>query len=282
MKNGVTANSWERLLVLLIGVVLGAMSVWTYWLWQENQNPDFSMVVSDPAGEVRSVEGALRQAQEENRLLAQQAEGLLIQLNSLSSQIEELRQALGLPPSPKVEGQGGLGTTPTAALLLRYAQQEANLVGLKLNGRIIPLARRQIPGYGSEFPASRPIDSEYRITSLFGLRSNPFGKGGYELHDGMDFAAVTGTRVYATGPGQVVVAGWSNIYGNHVVIEHAGGYRTLYGHLSKIETATGREVRRGELIGRVGSTGRSTGPHLHYGVSRYDEPRDPRAFLPSY
>jgi murein DD-endopeptidase MepM/ murein hydrolase activator NlpD len=282
MKSGVTANSWEHLLVLVIGIALGGMSVWTYWLWQENQNPDFSVVISDPTGEVRSVEGALRQAQEENRLLAQQAEGLLIQLNSLSSQIEELRQALGLPPSAKVEGQGGLGTTPTASLLLSYAQQEANLVGLKLNGRIIPLARRRIPGYGSEFPASRPIDGEYRITSLFGLRSNPFGKGGYELHDGMDFAAVTGTRVYATGPGQVAVAGWSNIYGNHVIIEHAGGYRTLYGHLSKIETATGREVRRGELIGRVGSTGRSTGPHLHYGVSRYDEPRDPRAFLPSY
>jgi murein DD-endopeptidase MepM/ murein hydrolase activator NlpD len=280
MKSSAAANSWESLLVLLIGIVLGAMSVWTYWLWQENQHPDFSVVVSDPAGEVRSVEGALRQAQEENRLLAQQAEGLLIQLNSLSSQIEELRQALGLPPSPKVEGQGGLGTTPTAALLLRYAQQEAGLVGLKLNERIIPVARRQI-GYGSEFPAALPLDDSYRITSLFGLRANPFGSG-YELHNGMDFAAVTGTRVYATGPGKVVVAGWSNIYGNHVVIEHAGGYRTLYGHLSQIETSVGQEIRRGELIGRVGSTGRSTGPHLHYGVSRYDEPRDPRAFLPSY
>lgn len=281
MKVGVGApNSLDRYVVLLIGIAIGGMSGWVLGNFKENQKPVFSVPISEPASEVRSLEVALRQAQKENQLLAQQAEGLLLELGSLSSQIEELRQALGLPPSPKVQGQGGLGTPPTAAFLLRYAQQKTNMIGLKLNQRIIPVARRRIPGFGSDFPSARPLDGNYRVTSEFGLRANPFSSG-YELHDGLDLAAVTGTRVYATGPGKVVVAGWSNIYGNHVVIEHAGGYRTLYGHLSRIETALGREVRSGELVGRVGSTGRSTGPHLHYGVSRYNEPRDPMAYLPS-
>jgi murein DD-endopeptidase MepM/ murein hydrolase activator NlpD len=100
-----------------------------------------------------------------------------------------------------------------------------------------------------------------------------------EFHDGLDFSAPYGAPVYATGSGVVVQAGWMGVYGLAVVVDHARGYRTLYGHLSRLAVRPGQRVARGGLLGYVGSTGRSTGPHLHYGVYRYGTPVDPRAYL---
>ena len=82
----------------------------------------------------------------------------------------------------------------------------------------------------------------------------------------MDFSANVGTPVYATGNGKVVKAGWEGLYGNCIDIDHGFGYVTKYAHLSKIKVRAGQQVMRGEIIGEVGSTGKSTGPHLHYEV----------------
>jgi murein DD-endopeptidase MepM/ murein hydrolase activator NlpD len=112
------------------------------------------------------------------------------------------------------------------------------------------------------------------ITSPFGWRSNPFG-GSPEFHQGLDIAAPTGTTVTAAAAGTVIMAQWYGGYGNYILIDHGGSYSTGYGHLSAIFVATGQSVQRGQAIGAVGSTGQSTGPHLHFEVRINGKPVDP-------
>lgn len=119
-------------------------------------------------------------------------------------------------------------------------------------------------------PAIQPVRNENlkRMASGFGYRTDPFTKA-RKMHEGMDFTAKIGTPIFATGDG--VVAKADNTvsgYGNHVVIRHGFGYETLYGHLSKYKCRAGQRVKRGDIIGLIGSTGRSEGPHLHYEVHK--------------
>lgn len=112
------------------------------------------------------------------------------------------------------------------------------------------------------------------ITSPFGWRSNPFG-GSPEFHQGLDIAAPSGTTVTAAAGGSVIMAQWYGGYGNYILIDHGGGYSTGYGHLSAIYVSNGQTVKRGQAIGAVGSTGASTGPHLHFEVRIDGKPVDP-------
>ncbi|MBP6065403.1 M23 family metallopeptidase [Bacteroides sp.] len=116
-------------------------------------------------------------------------------------------------------------------------------------------------------PAIQPIaNKDLRQTaSGYGTRIDPI-YGTSKFHSGMDFSAHPGTDVYATGDGTVIKAGWEMSYGNTVIIDHGFGYRTWYAHLQDFRTKVGKRVVRGEVIGGVGSTGKSTGPHLHYEV----------------
>jgi len=118
-----------------------------------------------------------------------------------------------------------------------------------------------------------------KLESGFGGRRNPFGGSSYEFHSGQDIDAQPGDPVVAGASGKVTFVGWQNGYGQLVVIDHGGGLTTRYGHLSHIDVAQGQTVARGQFIGRVGSTGRSTGPHLHYEIRINDEPVDPRQYL---
>lgn len=119
-----------------------------------------------------------------------------------------------------------------------------------------------------------------KINNEFGFRRNPFGGRTYEFHAGMDIDGERGDLVVAPGNGTVVEAGWKGGYGNMIEIDHGNGLTTRYGHLSKIEVAQGDSVTRGQLIGQIGSTGRSTGPHLHYELRVNERPINPRFFLP--
>jgi murein DD-endopeptidase MepM/ murein hydrolase activator NlpD len=119
-------------------------------------------------------------------------------------------------------------------------------------------------------PAIQPVRNENlkRMASGFGYRSDPFTKI-RKMHQGMDFTAPTGSPIYATGDGVVERAdAAASGYGNHVVIRHGFGYETLYGHLSRYKCRPGQHVKRGDIIGYVGSTGRSQGPHCHYEVHK--------------
>ena len=118
-----------------------------------------------------------------------------------------------------------------------------------------------------------------KLESGFGGRRNPFGGGSYEFHTGQDIDAPLGAPVSAGAKGNISFVGWQNGYGQLVVIDHGGGLTTRYGHLSHIAVSQGATVMRGEFVGRVGSTGRSTGPHLHYEVRINDEPVNPLQYL---
>lgn len=109
-----------------------------------------------------------------------------------------------------------------------------------------------------------PIDGA-KLTSRFGMRNHPI-LGYSKMHKGVDFGAVTGTPIQAAGDGQVEMAGANGAYGNYVRLRHSSGYATAYAHMSRIAVKPGQRVRQGQVIGYVGSTGRSTGPHLHYEV----------------
>jgi murein DD-endopeptidase MepM/ murein hydrolase activator NlpD len=113
-------------------------------------------------------------------------------------------------------------------------------------------------------PSGRPV-AKLSLTSNFGVRSDPFN-GGARMHKGIDIPGPIGTPVYATADGIVSRAGWASGYGNLVQISHGGGMETRYGHMSKLIVAANSYVRRGQIIGLMGSTGRSTGSHLHYEV----------------
>lgn len=117
------------------------------------------------------------------------------------------------------------------------------------------------------------------LTSYFGYRSDPFDGGHAEFHPGIDFRGHYGDAARCTANGRVVYAGWMGGYGNCVRIAHANKYETLYGHLSHINVHVGEEVTAGQVIGKIGSTGRSTGTHLHYEVRKNGKAINPISFL---
>lgn len=133
----------------------------------------------------------------------------------------------------------------------------------------------------ASIPAIQPVSNQdlSRIASGFGMRIDPV-YGTPKMHKGLDFAAPQGTPIYATGDGKVIEAGYDQSgFGNHVVINNGYGYETLFGHMKKIKVHRGQKVKRGEVIGWVGSTGKSTGPHCHYEVHVNGRVVDPVYFF---
>ena len=130
-------------------------------------------------------------------------------------------------------------------------------------------------------PAIQPVSNRDldRIASGFGMRIDPV-YGTPRMHKGLDFTASRGTPVYATGDGRTELAGFTGDgYGNHVIINHGYGYETLYGHMVKVKVRPGQKVKRGQVIGWVGSSGKSTGPHCHYEVRINGQEVDPVYFF---
>ncbi len=159
----------------------------------------------------------------------------------------------------------------------------------QISGGIAPMAAPAAGGafaslVNSVFPPARsqtamqwPLSGD--ITSGFGMRKNPLGAGN-DFHPGLDIAADAGTPISAAAPGRVVSAGPDGGYGNLIVIDDGSGVTTRYAHCSQIYARVGETVAQGQPIGAVGSTGRSTGPHLHFEVRVGDTPVDPLPYLP--
>ncbi len=174
-----------------------------------------------------------------------------------------------VPPPRPASGIGGPYVEPRLpdsrfdASLNRLDAALTRLEGVRETARALPFAN-PAPGHG--------------ITSRFGNRVDPF-LGRLALHAGIDFEATTGDEVRSTGAGEVVAAGPAGGYGNMVEIDHGYGISTRYGHMSKVLVNVGDEVEAGDIIGRAGSTGRSTGPHVHYEVRREGQAVDPMHFL---
>jgi murein DD-endopeptidase MepM/ murein hydrolase activator NlpD len=141
------------------------------------------------------------------------------------------------------------------------------------DGHIAPAA----PRTAVSVPSRMPVEG-VRLTSSYGMRNHPVLRKRAQ-HNGVDLAAAHGTPVYATADGMVGKAQYWGSYGNYVQIEHGGELQTRYAHLSSYTVALGDTVRKGDVIGYIGSTGRSTGPHLHYEVRVGGEPVDPRPYM---
>jgi murein DD-endopeptidase MepM/ murein hydrolase activator NlpD len=164
------------------------------------------------------------------------------------------------------------------------AAEEAQLEALiQERSREIEAANKAAGIAGGALPSGGPGKFSWpvtgTITSPFGWRSNPFG-GAPEFHQGLDIGAPSGTTVTAAAAGTVIMAQWYGGYGNYILIDHGGGYSTGYGHLSAIYVSRGQTVARGQAIGAVGSTGYSTGPHLHFEIRINGKPVDPAPRLP--
>jgi len=145
-----------------------------------------------------------------------------------------------------------------------------------LQPRISSVVR--LRGLIDQLPLRKPMQGEVDMTSNYGYRVDPFTRSP-AMHTGIDFRAETGSPVRATAPGKVVTAEYTGGYGNMVEIEHAGGVSTRYAHMSAILVSPGQVVGTGTIVGKVGTTGRSTGPHLHYETRINEEPLDPTRFL---
>lgn len=228
-------------------------------------------------------------AQQEDQLLvlALEAEELALRLQELESMSREIWQLLGYEDAPEPGGaaaelgRGGPDDGPqdVAAATLATVQMLVQELPARFQDlealRAGVLARNhRIAHTPSIWPALGTVSSE------FGTRRHPI-TGTVQLHAGIDIAAPTGTPVHATANGSVVFAGERGGYGLAVVIDHGYGIQTLYAHNSRLLVKAGDVVERGQPIALVGSTGLSTGPHVHYEVHVNGEPVNPRAYLPS-
>ncbi|HEX7998434.1 MAG TPA: M23 family metallopeptidase [Pyrinomonadaceae bacterium] len=216
----------------------------------------------------------------ENAQLRAENEKQRQQLNQLNQRVEaveessrRLAEISGVEPEQQPQtntpGAGGPEFSLDEATALEY-----KTVHLEQELRDYEMALRERATVPSLWPVAGTLESG------FGGRRNPFGGSSLEFHSGQDIEAPSGTPINAAASGTVTYAGWMNGYGNLVIVDHGGGLTTRYGHQSRIEVKVGQSITRGQLLGLVGSTGRSTGPHLHYEVRINDRPVDPRQYLP--
>lgn len=223
--------------------------------------------------------------EEENNRLRMENERQRHQLQKLENRVDAIEDAsrrLSEMSGVASEGEQQEGTSERGAGGPAISLDDASLVAIEARAarleedlKVYEAALRE----RARVPSIWPVEGG-EATDAFGVRGNPFGGGSSEFHLGQDIAAPRGTQVVAPADGTVVQAGWQSGYGQTVVIDHGNGLTTRYGHLSKIDVTAGREIKRGESLGQVGSTGRSTGPHLHYEVRMGDVPVSPSYYLP--
>jgi murein DD-endopeptidase MepM/ murein hydrolase activator NlpD len=172
-------------------------------------------------------------------------------------------------------GQGG----PLMPITMSTRGEAPDRMSLRANEVLSALDELNVYRIAAEqLPFSMPVRSNFRLTSGFGYRRDPIN-GGRRLHAGTDFAGPRGTPIYAGGDGTVIFAGRQSGYGLMVEIRHPFGLTTRYAHMSRIRVSEGERVSRGDRIGDMGNTGRSTGPHLHYEVRRDGDPVNPMTFI---
>jgi murein DD-endopeptidase MepM/ murein hydrolase activator NlpD len=206
----------------------------------------------------------------ENDLQRRELKELNLRVEAVEDTSRKLAEKSGLVEEAALSGTGGPALPFDADSFAALANKMRNLER-SMSANEAALRDR---GYT---PTVWPVVG--KLESGFGGRGNPFGGGSYEFHSGQDIDAAWGDPVIAGASGTVTFVGWQNGYGQLIVIDHGGGLTTRYGHLSHIDVSQGQTIARSQFIGRVGSTGRSTGPHLHYEVRFNDEPVNPLQYL---
>lgn len=193
------------------------------------------------------------------------------QISYIEDMSNELARQASMENPSDVDLQVGTGGPETVSALDRAAdhlEREVRQIGDRLRADLLRLA---------SIPTGLPVNGY--VTDGFGLRRNPFSGEGREVHEGLDIAVDFGTPVNTTADGLVIWAAPHAGYGNLVVVYHSNGITSRYGHLSRITVEPGQRVKRGDQIGHAGSTGRSTGPHVHYEIRENDQPVDPSRYV---
>jgi len=189
------------------------------------------------------------------------------QISYVEDMSKELARKARMEHSPEIDELVGIGGPETVTALDKAAdhlEREVRHINDRLRSDILRLA---------SIPRGLPVNGY--VTDGFGMRHNPFNGEGSEVHEGLDIAVDFGTPITATADGLVIFAAPHAGYGNLVIVYHSNGITTRYGHLSRIAVEAGQRVRRDDQIGNAGSTGRSTGPHVHYEIRENDQAVDP-------
>ncbi|MDR1607656.1 MAG: M23 family metallopeptidase [Deltaproteobacteria bacterium] len=299
-----------KLAVIALSIVIGGLAVYSVYAFRtlsafRDQGLELEIVKSDQARKDRQLEAISERVED----LDNQLDTLKTYEESLLLLSHDLNQKLGLPETAQLEkiwpaltsavswtwggldGQGGQNPNhthppaPNPAETIKGLHQD--LDRLQASAAAIDLAMSELTAVleGSRSllaatPYALPMTS-YRLTSGFGYRKSPFG-GGLGLHQGLDLSAPIGAPVYAPADGVVLSADWSNNgYGLMVLIDHGFGLTTRYAHLSESLVSPGETVTRGQQVAKVGNTGRSTGPHLHYETILSGLAVDPLFFAPA-
>ncbi len=193
------------------------------------------------------------------------------QISYVEDMSKELARNAKMEHSPETDELVGIGGPETVVALDKAAdhlEREVRHINDRLHSNILRLA---------SIPRGLPVNGY--VTDGFGMRRNPFNGEGREVHEGLDIAVDFGTPVKATADGLVIYAAPHAGYGNLVIVYHSNGITSRYGHLSRISVEAGQRVKRGDQIGNVGSTGRSTGPHVHYEIRENDQAVDPLRYV---
>ena len=243
--------------------------------------------------EAAQLREANRIQQEQIRQIAKKASALGQEVDAIQRTEDGLRALVGAPPaetdSAVQEGDAAPAPTGGAPHALTTDEvsealtmlEERTAVRRTSIGQLAAMMQKDVPGASSFLGGDTPVTTPTGwptngfISSGYGLRWN-----GAEFHQGIDIAAEMGTPIVATADGVVNIAGWNaGGYGNMVDIDHGSGVSTRYGHASAVVVTPGQRVRRGQIIAYVGSTGHSTGPHLHYEVRLSGQPVNPTSYL---
>ena len=243
--------------------------------------------------EAAQLREANRIQQEQIRQIAKKASALGQEVDAIQRTEDGLRALVGAPPaetdSAVQEGDAAPAPTGGAPHALTTDEvsealtmlEERTAVRRTSIGQLTVMMQKDVPGASSFLGGDTPVTTPTGwptngfISSGYGLRWN-----GAEFHQGIDIAAEMGTPIVATADGVVTIAGWNaGGYGNMVDIDHGSGVSTRYGHASAVVVTVGQRVRRGQIIAYVGSTGHSTGPHLHYEVRLSGQPVNPTSYL---
>ena len=218
------------------------------------------------------IERENRKLRAENDKQKQELQRLNNRVDAVEDTSRKLAEISGVEKDQPVRGQGGPARPVDSAAALAALVAKTERLEREMRDYEDLLRRRGMT------PSIWPVSG--KLESGMGGRRNPFGGRGFEYHEGQDIDASYGTPVMVAASGTVTIAGRERGYGNVIYVDHGAGLSTRYGHLSQIDVKIGQSVTRGQTIGLVGSTGRSTGPHLHYEVRINNQPVDPRQYLP--
>lgn len=223
---------------------------------------------------------------QELQQMAEKNQKQLAYLSKLEDQVRSQMEKSGAQLPPKSDasvyaGKGGasLGSASEVSFMLEQEKNISLQAKAKAEDFQKLLGAIENENYRRDVtPSQWPTDGGF-ISSPFGGRPNPFSGYGRDWHPGIDIAVDYGTPVYASAAGYVEQSGWYGGYGKYVRLSHDFGYETAYGHMSRLAVSAGSFVKKGEVIGYVGSTGYSTGPHLHFEILKYGEQVNPSSLM---